>query len=364
MSTGAGGCTDRKKEFDAYDTAVVVSVGLKHEFAEDKECSFKVSEPPVGTPKGKAAPDATFRCDGDTEGIVCEIKSSLSRREKSLLKGVGGQVKKYASIKRGWKTSSGEIGQHSILLLVRSDDCDRLVGMLEQLGGGRARAPNAGGRAPEKRAPGRLRIVSDAGTRVDARVAGWRTVKGGGGQGTAIVLDRTRGSAGCEYFDRMLEDKIKISVDRIGGEYEESKFVRSEPPVLYTMTVLYHYVLPGLSESADGIPVTVDGLMDGLGKYFTSWSGIEGERGQIRRRWVSGAMDEFCNINMAKKAGGGAYILTLTAGVKDARTHLLKKMCGAGRGNGGDVQRRPSGRRGRDRARGIGAKAGPGAFPR
>ncbi len=342
-----------EREFDAYYTTVIMPVGLKHEFGEDEECTFKVNEPSMGTPGGKVTPDAIFQCDGDTKGIVCGIKSSIPGDEGIALKDVGGQVKKHADIRRGWKTASGEIERHSLLLLVRNDDGGRVVGMLEMLGGGRAgraRAPNAGDRAPEERMHDQLRIVSDVGTPVDACVTGWEV--GGAGRGDVIVLNRVRGYTDCEYFDRRPEGGIRIGVDQIGLKYEKSRFVRSEPPVLYMMGILYRHVLPDLMKGGGEISVTVDGLMDSLAKYYTSWSGIEGERTQIRRRWVSRAMDEFCGINMAERMRGGRYNLRPPVSVKDVRSYLMKKLCDAGRRDGGRVRPHHAGRRNRDPARG------------
>ena len=68
------------RDYDDYYATVLLSVGLKDAFGDGEPCSFKVSEPTMYTAASrKVNPDAIFQCDGDTRGVVCEIKSSLPR---------------------------------------------------------------------------------------------------------------------------------------------------------------------------------------------------------------------------------------------------------------------------------------------
>lgn len=77
--------------------------------------------------------------------------------------------------------------------------------------------------------------------------------------------------------------------------------------------------------------VTIDGLMGELTKYYTSWSGVEGEQTQIRRRWIIKAMDKFSEVGIAQKhtEQQDTYKIQWSKRIpKNLKEYLLDKMCG------------------------------------
>ena len=108
-----------------------MSVGLKHIFREGEKCTFKINEPSMHTQTNTVTPDAIFQCDNDTRGIVCEIKTSLPTSDEFLLKDMKEQIEKYSDIHKGWKTTSEEIAEHSILLFVHRTDAKKLDSKLK-----------------------------------------------------------------------------------------------------------------------------------------------------------------------------------------------------------------------------------------
>lgn len=263
-SNGRSAIDDCRKshsaKYDAYYYTVLLSVGLKDAFGDGEPCSFKVSEPTMHTAEPKEVhPDAIFQCDGDTKGVVCEIKSSLPQDRQRLLQDLREQVSKYAEIEKGWMTDTGRIGKHSVLLLVCRADV------------GRARDLMHGD------------VGSESITAENFCLGIWEPPKAGGpGAADMMRLGREEGSTGCEYLDSRLDGKIELPLDKAPLGYEKRRFVRADPPNLYMLAMLYQNVLPGLAGDDGYITVSIEALNDRIAKYFASWSGLPGEQSQTR----------------------------------------------------------------------------------
>jgi len=299
----------QETEFDSYYQTVIMSVGLKHIFSEEEPCTFKINEPSMHTHTNVVTPDAIFQCDNDTKGIVCEIKTSLPASEDYLFKDMKEQIEKYSDIQKGWKTSSEKIPEHSILLFVHRTDSKKLDSML-------------------KKWIGEGKIKTDR----KICVADWQSIKPFkvGARDTTLLSHRS-GTTGCDYFDSKLKEDIEIFTDDVFMEYETRKFVKSPPPDLYIMTILYQHVFPTFANENDEFTVSIDELMKTLTEYYTSWSGLEGEQSQIRRRWIIKAMDKFCEIKIAEKISEESHnyrIKWAKRVPKDYKSYLLDKLCG------------------------------------
>lgn len=299
----------RVAEYDAYYSTVLVTVGLKDMFTDDEPCTFKVSEPRMITSSSPACPDVIFQCDRDRKGIVCEIKSSLPADDEHVVKDVGEQINKYSRIEDGWMTESGKIPEHSILLLVNRVDVKRLRRLLEL--------------------DRRLTAGVDPG--VEICLLYWlQTRPPKAGMGDIILISRELGSTGCRYVDEKLDNDITIPLVSTVGKYEERRFVKSDPPDLYLLDVLYRDVFPSIAADGDDIEVSLVSLGEILAQYYASWSGIENEQGQVRPRWIKHAMDTMCRIGLAKKLSGGShYKIKLVLREKNLKEFLLDKLCGA-----------------------------------
>ena len=295
----------RNAEYDAYYFTVVVSVGLKDAFGTDRRCSFKVNEPTMYTTASKEVhPDAIFQCDNDTKGIVCEIKSSLPHSQKQMLHGLREQIGKYAEIETGWKTNSGKIREHSILLLVRKVDAER------------ARALMQGNTS------GASAVVTNIclGHWEEAKIKGRRTRD-------VIRLGLDSGSTGCKYFDRRLTACIDVPMTGTYAEYERRMFVRAPPPDLYMLAMLYQNILPTIAGNRGYITVTVEDIKGRLDDYYTSWSGLRGEQSQVRTRWIKRALRTLCQMKLARELHDGRYRIDALPRQKNIKDFLLDKMC-------------------------------------
>ena len=302
-------CRDKNRvEFDAYYTTVILSIGLKHIFTNDEPCKFKINEPTMQTGNNCVTPDVIFQCDNDTKGIVCEIKTSLPSNQLYLFKDTKEQIEKYSDIRSGWKTPTKTINEYAILLLLHRSDSKTMNNCLDK-----------------------WRKSGQIVTNKEICIAEWVPVQPLKVQHKdEILISHRSGTTGCDYFDKKLHDDIRLDEKRLVLDYESQKFVKSTPPDLYIMTILYQHIFSTLVTD-DKFVVTIDELMEKLTEYYTSWSGLEGEQTQIRRRWVVKAMNKFIEIGMVEKhtVQSNTYIIFWSKRIpKDIREYLLDKMCG------------------------------------
>ena len=313
MSGSARSAADRCRElrtaeYDAYYYTVRLSAGLKDAFGDDGPCSFKVSEPTMRTAGGiKVHPDAIFQCDGDTRGVVCEIKSSLPRDRRLLRRDLGEQIGKYGEIEGGWMTVTGRIAEHSVLLLVRRADAKRARDLVHE-GAGSGSVP------------------------ADNLCLGyWEPVEAGEhGAGGVLRIVREEGSTGCDYIDNRLDGGIEVHMVSMMPGYENRTFVKADPPDLYMLTMLYQRVLPGLAGDDGYVTVSIDELKGRVAEYYASWSGLPGEQSQIRPRWVRHALGTLCRIGLAKRLPDGGYRIAPPPRRKSVIDFLLDRLCGDG----------------------------------
>lgn len=303
-------CREKNQtEFDSYNQTVIMSVGLKHIFHDKEPCVFKINEPSMHHSTNTVTPDAIFQCDDDKKGIVCEIKTSLPALEKYLLKDMKDLIEKYSAIEKGWKTKDGRIDEHSILLILHRTDSKKFDSILSKWIDNKD-------------------IVTDK----QICIAEWQSIRPfKAGSKDTILLSHRSGTTGCDYFDKKLTDDIELDTDSLSLGYEARKFVKSAPPNLYIMTLLYQNIFSTFASDEDEFTVSVEQLMKVLTDYYTSWSGLEGEQTQIRRRWVVRAMDKFTEIKIAEKVPEKSYSYRIKWSKKvskDVKGYLLTKLCG------------------------------------
>ena len=228
---------------------------------------------------------------------------------KYLLQDMKDQIEKYSDIQSGWKTESRTINQYAILLLLHRNDSKKINKLLQ-----------------------RWCKSGDIVTSKKICIAEWQhnhPLKVPSRD--EILISHRSGTTECDYFDQKLHEDVKLDEMQLITDYETQKFVKSDPPDLYTMTILYHNLFSTLSADRDEFTVTIDELMKKLAEYYTSWSGLEGEQTQIRRRWIIRAMDKFSEIGVAKKhtEQQNTYKIRWSKRIpKNIKEYLLDKMCG------------------------------------
>ena len=296
--------------FDHYYQTVLMSLGLKHIFSDNEPCNFIANEPTMHRTNNnqEATPDAIFQCDNNAKGVVCEIKTSLSTSEENLLRDLKPQIEKYSDIKNGWKTKTKTINDYAILLLIPKTNSTNLKNYL----------------------PSWLRDER-INTNKKICVADWESVQQFQNNNEETTkINYCAGTTGCNFFDQRLKKGIQLNESNTFLEYERTKFVKSEPPELYVLTMLYQHIFPSISADFNEFEVTVEDIMRFVMDYYVGFSDEDSNRSQIRKKWIIRAMDILCTTKLSRKLADqpGKYIVRWPPQrQKNIKEYLLTKLC-------------------------------------
>ena len=131
-------------------------------------------------------------------------------------------------------------------------------------------------------------------------------------------------------LNKSFRKNIRLDVDRLVAKYEKCRFTRKEPPVEYIMTQLWTCIFPALHEKTENFEVNINDLLKIAYEYYIPWSGIDGEYSQIRKKWITKAMDKFCEIFLAEKIEGHPETYLLYYGKrieKNIGDYFIEKIC-------------------------------------
>jgi hypothetical protein len=271
----------RRLEVDRYYQTVLLTIGLKDFFDNEKgTCRFVSAEPTFTeiTSKKEVFPDVVLEHDNDTKGIICEIKTSLPEVDFFLLEKLK-QLELFSGQIEGWDTNNRKVSDHSLILLCHALDVDRVVEKINQW---------------EKE--GKLKIAKKL------CVAEWSTIESlKFDQRDVILIRHKMGETDCEWLNTKLHLNIKLGLEELITKYEKCRFTRKEPPLEYTMNQLWSCIFPAIKEETEDFTVNISEILRIAYDYFIPWSGIQGEYSQVRKRWITKAMDSFCEISLAEK---------------------------------------------------------------
>ena len=304
-------CKNRKRiELERYYQTVLLTIGLKDFFGTTStDLRFISAEPKFIISKNlsEVFPDAVFQYSDDNLGILCEIKTSMPYPDHFLLEEFR-QLERYSEDIKGWDTPTKEVENHDILLLCHVMDSDRVVNRISDW-------ISKGEINFKKRF-----CISEWGV-IESLKFGERDV---------ILIRHRFGETGCVSLDKRLRENIRLDVDRLVTQYEKCRFTRKEPPVEYTMDQLWTCIFPALHEKTENFEVNINDLLKVAYEYYISWSGIEGEYSQIRKKWIDKAMDKFCEIFLAEKIEDQPenYLIYYGKRIeKNVREYFIEKTC-------------------------------------
>ena len=72
----------------------------------------------------------------------------------------------------------------------------------------------------------------------------------------------------------------------------------------YTMNQLWSCIFPAIKEETEDFTSNIGEILRIAYDYFIPWSGIRGEYSQVRKRWITKAMNSFCEIDLAEVQSG------------------------------------------------------------
>jgi hypothetical protein len=111
------------------------------------------------------------------------------------------------------------------------------------------------------------------------------------------------------------------------------KFYDSDPPLIYTMQVIYDQLLPTLfddtkenSLSGEHLEISVKYLRDRLQELFNSNESNHQENNIPKLKWVSEAIDKFVEIGLAKKIDNDKYLIKMARTKEDTKEFIAKRI--------------------------------------
>ncbi len=275
----------RQLEVDRYYQTVLLTLGLKDFLDNEKStCRFVSAEPSfTETTSGKEVfPDVVLQHDNDTRGIICEIKTSLPEVDFFLIEKLK-QLELYSGYVEGWETANRKVDDHSLILLCHALDSDRIVEKIAQWTN-----------------EGKLKVTKKL------CIAEWSTIESLKFDQRDVILVRYKsGETDCEWLNAKLHQNIKLGLQELITKYEKCRFTRKEPPLEYTMNQLWSCIFPALEEKTEDFTCKISEILKIAYDYFIPWSGLQGEYSQVRKNWITKAMNSFCEIDLVEKTGFG-----------------------------------------------------------
>jgi len=149
---------------------------------------------------------------------------------------------------------------------------------------------------------------------------------------TYFTLAITTGRLSDQTHNEALRAVKKINDEHVSELLSKYKFYDGQPPLLYTMEVIYDYLLPlcineneQLIAPSQGFSFTSNQVRDYLQKLCIPQN--ENKQGNTLPKisWVKAALDKFVEIGLGKKTGD-EYILQLRTNSKDDTKSFLGKL--------------------------------------
>ncbi len=269
-------------DINRYLYTVQLTLGFK-DFLEIKshECKFIAAEQNLRLKRDEKIelhPDFFLQYNNDKNGIVIEIKTSISN-EVDKLSVIKGQLERYNEEIIGWQTKTGEVNSHDILYIIHSLDSDQLKKEIE-----------------DSISKNQFKINKNFCLSEFSYLTSPKY-----DEGDIILIKYKFGTLGCNALKDYLLENIKIFIDDLVVQYDRYKFTRKEPPDEYLMILLWTLIFPTyLDKNSTSFEVTLDKLVETTQTYFSSWSGIPGEGTQIRKTWIRRAMSKFIEIGLVE----------------------------------------------------------------
>jgi hypothetical protein len=281
---------------DTYTDTVWATVAFAHESSWNP--TAKQIDATVKSGAGRAmtrpdkkvvTPDIVIQRKPD-EGITAEVKhvfppeSEVERRKKIFQ-----QLKSYDVPLTGWWTATKEIANHDLVLLTHSSHVVEAVDFLTK-----DLAEEEEGKFDRN-----LAIISYS--RSDQTE-------------TSIMLRREHGALLDQKFSERLRRTVTLAVRHlvINGDV---RFCDSEPPVPYTLLLMWKHVFPTMLDGVERdkkagytpISVTADKVTKTLQEFFGS-KPENGNKGLPQKEWVERALDILTSLKMAH-VDGKAYVI-------------------------------------------------------
>jgi hypothetical protein len=233
-------------------------------------------------------PDLAALYESRSKGLMFEFKWSLPLSEPLLEKEVKG-LKKYFTECLNWKNTSGKVAYHDVVLICHVEDAQRVVSML-------LKVANEQG----------FEFLNQSGFAVWA----WTISATREGQrGEHLVLTNIQGTTRNSIIEKMMKQLPGLILPEEALTYLRSSFnfTREKPPIQYTIITLIQHVFSQFKDPRRGpapYELTTDMIYEKSKILFPSWHEFDVETLQLKRRWITEALETMYALKIIGKPIG------------------------------------------------------------
>jgi hypothetical protein len=245
------------------------------------------------TPTTEVTPDGAVQFS-PARGMIAEAKPGVARAKAVWLKNLD-QLKKYDDDLSGWWTADGKVTAHDIVALIPLPRAADFIDLVQ----------------------GELKRGAITFTRPLSIVA---FVKNTGAETTWVIL-QTQPAAFGQISDPVLREKLRRAVpidwQVILVHYNDPRFIDAEPPLAYTLYILWDYLFSKMASGRQaepgekwiGIDVNLEALTAEVQTYYGFKSDGPGAVDVPRQRWIRRALDALVAVGMAVRVTDNDYLV-------------------------------------------------------
>jgi len=276
-------------DYRKYADTVAILFAIRHLLIKNPQIArFIGVESKLRDKKGNyLRPDLVAVFGNDKKGLLFEIKWSLPMDKRYLEQEIK-ELKKYVEPLYEWKTSSGSVEFHDVVLVCHIDDARRAIETITEL------SKN-----------------SEYACFKNAGFAVWSwfiNPPKAGGQKEELRFLSSYGSTRNERIEKLIQQVggILIPEDVLTHLRFTYIFIPEKPPVQYTMTVLVQNVFPTFQRGPerDFYEIDIDTIYERMKTFFPSAHEFDTETIQIKRRWITEAIERLQDLKLAERIVG------------------------------------------------------------
>jgi len=234
-------------------------------------------------------PDLIALCESRTNGLAFELKWSLPYSGELLTKEIK-EIKKYTAPCSTWKTSTGKVEYHDVILVCHVDDVERTLETLTEIAKQTDFSP----------------LAADGFVILSWAISATR----GGERKEHLILLNAYGKNRNATVENALKRPGGLVLPEEVLTYLRStySFIRQKPPVQYTIIELIQHVFSQFQDPTRGpgavYELTTDMIYEKSKILFPSWEDYDVQTIQAKRSWISEALEVMWSLKIVGKPVG------------------------------------------------------------
>ena len=307
-------------EFARYDLTLQLTLAMRHFISKNcKRTIFVLPEIKLQTTTGEKLPPIDFLIEsGDIEhlhALPCEVKASISTNNQQAIEELS-RLMRYSHPLERIIDELGTVRKYSsqcVVLILHQRDSDRILRVInDAIGTQTLRLPTDF-------------CLWDFGVTSSPKV----------GEGDVILVKTKSGSTGCSELDTAIADSIVVPREAFSDEYETIKFTPLKPPLVYTLTMLWHNIFTYLSKGERILSTDANTVTTAARDYYGTWD----DKSPIRSDWIRECLDALCTWGIAAKEKETYKIDLQKPKGKDLKKYFCEKMSGEKTVFGGELEK-------------------------